>query len=102
MLFENAEAKQATPNSSTEPSSIERRPSRSDSGPETSAPHARPNSAALNTGASAGRVMPHSAISDGAMKPIAAVSKPSSRTMMKHMKKMSHWNGEKGWSLINV
>ena len=46
--------------------------------------------------------MPHSAISDGAMKPIAAVSKPSSRTMTKHMKKMSHWNGEKGWSLINV
>lgn len=90
MLVENAETRQVAPNSSTAPSSIERRPTRSESGPETSAPQARPNSAALSTGASAGLEMPHSPSSEGAMKPIAAVSKPSSRTMTKHIAKMNH------------
>jgi hypothetical protein len=32
----------------------------------------------------------HSVISDGAMNPIAAVSKPSNKTITKHIAKMSH------------
>jgi hypothetical protein len=62
-----ADDRQATPNSSTEPTSTRLRPRRSASGPANSAPPARPNSAALSTGASAGLVTPHSLISDGAM-----------------------------------
>lgn len=90
MSAENDDARHATPKISTDESSIARRPSRSDSGPESNAPAARPKSAALSTGASAGRLMPHSVTSDGAMKPMAAVSKPSSRTITKHIPKISH------------
>ena len=86
-----AEPRQATPNTSTEPTSTRLRPSRSASGPADSAPAAKPNNAALNTGASAGLDTPHSLISEGAMKPMAAVSKPSSSTMKKHRPKISHW-----------
>ena len=64
---EKAEARQATPMTSTEPTRTALRPKRSASGPADRAPNARPNSAALRTGASAGRSMPHSVISDGAM-----------------------------------
>ena len=67
-----------------------RLPNRSESGPARSAPNASPNNAALRTGASAGLLMFHSLISDGAMNPMAAVSKPSSKTITKHMAKMSH------------
>jgi len=35
--------------------------------------------------------MPQSLSSEGAMKPMAAVSKPSSRTTKKHSAKISHW-----------
>ena len=63
----NADARQAAPITSTEPTSTVLRPRRSASGPEDRAPNARPNSAALRTGASAGRSTPHSVISDGAM-----------------------------------
>jgi hypothetical protein len=48
-----------------------------------------------STGASAGLPTPHSFSSDGAMKPMAAVSKPSSRTMKKHVANTSHWYREK-------
>jgi hypothetical protein len=67
-----------------------RLPKRSESGPAKSAPNASPNNAALRTGASAALPIFHSVISDGAMNPIAAVSKPSSKTTKKHMAKMSH------------
>ncbi|MNT43405.1 hypothetical protein D3C72_1798750 [compost metagenome] len=55
------------PSTSTEPVSTFLRPRRSASGPAISAPAARPNSAALSTGASAGLLTPHSWISDGAI-----------------------------------
>ena len=48
--------------------------------------------AASKTGASAGRGgTPHSATSDGAIKPMAAVLKPSSSTMQNTARKMVHW-----------
>ena len=53
------------------------RPSRSASGPARSAPKASPNKAALRTGARSGLAICHSVTSEGAIKPIAAVSKPS-------------------------
>jgi len=83
-LVAKADHRQDTPNSSTDVARISLRPRRSDSGPAKMAPAARPNRAALSTGASAGRVTPQSLISDGAMKPMAAVSKPSSSTIRKH------------------
>jgi hypothetical protein len=46
--------------------------------------------------------MPHSFSSDGAMKPMAAVSKPSSSTMKKLVANTSHWYGEKGWRSMNA
>ena len=64
---EKAEARQATPKTSTEAVSVSRRPQRSATGPESSAPAARPNRAALSTGANAGLATPHSCISEGAM-----------------------------------
>ena len=64
---EKAEARQAAPNTTTEPMSARRRPQRSASGPAIRAPAARPNSAALSTGARAGLATPQSCISEGAM-----------------------------------
>ncbi len=99
---ENDEARQARPNTSTAATSNFLRPSQSASGPDDSAPAARPNSAALSTGPSAGLVTPHSLMSDGAMKPIAAVSKPSASTIRKHSPKITHWNRENRCSLRNA
>ncbi len=97
----NDEARQAMPKTSTAATSSILRPSQSASGPDASAPKARPNSAALRTGASAGLVTPHSLTSDGAMKPMAAVSKPSSSTITKHSPKIIHWKPENRCSLRN-
>ena len=63
----NEDSRQPTANTSTDSSSTRLRPQRSAIGPADSAPAARPNNAALSTGASAGLVTPHSLISDGAM-----------------------------------
>ena len=62
-----ADARLATPNTKTDAISTNRRPRRSDKGPALSAPAARPNKAALSTGASAGLLTPHSPINEGAM-----------------------------------
>ena len=67
MSGEKPEPRQATANTATEPTSTVLRPRRSASGPEKIAPAARPNSAALSTGASAGLLTPHSVISEGAI-----------------------------------
>ena len=67
MFCEKAEARQPRPNTSTAPTSTRLRPSRSASGPASSAPAASPNSAALSTGASAILLAPHSLASEGAM-----------------------------------
>lgn len=64
---EKAEDKHAAPITKTEPTSTVLRPKRSAIGPEDKAPNARPNRAALSTGASAGRCTPHSVISEGAI-----------------------------------
>ena len=53
---ERAEAKQETPKTSTELIKTALRPKRSASGPAESAPKAKPNNAALKTGASAGQL----------------------------------------------
>ena len=66
-LPENAEARQAAPKISTEPTKTALRPKRSAIGPAERAPKAKPNNAALSTGAKAGRSTFHSVISDGAM-----------------------------------
>ena len=63
----NADMRQAAPMISTEPNNTALRPRRSANGPEDRAPAAKPNSAALRTGARAGRSSPHSVINDGAM-----------------------------------
>ena len=52
---------------------------------------ARPISEALSTGPSASLATPHSRVSDGSTKPIAAVSKPSATMMRKQTAKTSHW-----------
>jgi hypothetical protein len=61
------EIRQATPKTTTAPITTALRPSLSAMGPEPSAPAARPNKAALSTGARADLGMPHSSSSDGAM-----------------------------------
>ena len=65
------------PNASVDKMMIFLRPTRSASGPNTSAPIISPNRPALNTGPSAPLPRPHSLASAGATKPIAWVSKPS-------------------------
>jgi hypothetical protein len=89
-VAENADHRHAAPNNITDAVNTPLRPIRSATGPASSAPAARPNRAALSTGASAGRATPHSSRSEGAMNPMAAVSNPSSRTMVKHSAKISH------------
>lgn len=79
------------PNSSSEITSTFLRPMRSANGPAANAPTARPTSAALITGPSAVLSIPHSCTSDVAMKPIMAVSKPSSATAKKHKTSINHW-----------
>ncbi|MNY42562.1 hypothetical protein D3C86_1774650 [compost metagenome] len=64
---EKAEPRQAVANNATEATSTSLRPSLSASGPALRAPAARPNSAALSTGARSGLLTPHSVIRWGAM-----------------------------------
>jgi hypothetical protein len=73
----NAVASAPMPKASVEKMMIFRRPMRSASGPNTSAPIIRPNRPAENTGPSAPLVKPHSLASTGATKPMEVVSKPS-------------------------
>ncbi|MNC32462.1 hypothetical protein D3C75_808170 [compost metagenome] len=67
------------------------RPNRSAYGPAVSAPMARPTMPALITGPKAARDRPQSCISEGAMKPMTATSKPSNSTIRKHSTRISHW-----------
>ncbi|MNT26387.1 hypothetical protein D3C72_1619580 [compost metagenome] len=52
---------------------------------------ARPTMPALITGPKAALERPQSWISEGAMKPMTATSKPSNSTTKKHRLMMSHW-----------
>src|SRR4051794_39183801 len=94
--------RQAAPNTSTETASTIFLPMRSAIGPDDRAPAASPNNAALRTGPNSGRVTPHSCTSEGAMNPMAAVSKPSITTMTKHKPKTTHWKLENRWAFKNV
>ena len=55
---------------------------------------------APNSGASCAGVTPHSLRSAGAMKPTAAVSKPSIATTRKQSAMTSFWNPETGWAFM--
>ncbi|MCY1412250.1 hypothetical protein D9M71_276500 [compost metagenome] len=91
-----AAARLQPPKHSTESSSTVLRPKRSASGPAMKAPSIRPISAAPSTGLSWAEVSPHSSRSAGAMKPIAAVSRPSMAVTRKHSRRISHWKGTTG------
>ncbi len=80
---EKAEIRLSAPNSATQSSMTRLRPKRSASGPQSSAPAVNPSSPAPNSGASSPAVSCHWARMSGAMKPMAAVSKPSSITTKK-------------------
>ncbi|MNV87482.1 hypothetical protein D3C71_1816060 [compost metagenome] len=67
------------------------RPNRSASGPEPRAPKTMPINAALMTGPRLARSIPHSCDRAGAMKPMAAVSRPSRKTIRKHSNTTRHW-----------
>jgi hypothetical protein len=57
-------------------------------GPANTAPHASPNNAALKTGPRAALSRRHSLNNDGAIKPIAPVSKPSISVIEKYNPKI--------------
>ncbi len=81
------------PKAAVEKMMIALRPTRSASGPNTSAPIINPNRPALKTGPSAARVVrPHSLASAGATKPIAWVSKPSRNSTAAHINSSLIWN----------
>ena len=86
-----AEAKVARPKKTVVATSTGLRPTRSASGPKTKAPAIRPNSPAAKSGASWAGVAAHCAFSAGAMKPIAAVSKPSMATTRKQSAMTIFW-----------
>ncbi|MND41903.1 hypothetical protein D3C80_326610 [compost metagenome] len=86
-----AEIRLNSPNRKTAVTSTPLRPKRSAMGPEPRAPNTMPISAALITGPRLARSMPQSWVSAGAMKPMAAVSRPSRKTMRKHSSTMRHW-----------
>ncbi|MNZ40586.1 hypothetical protein D3C78_581110 [compost metagenome] len=98
---EKAVTRVQKPKNSTLQTSTILRPQRSDSGPATSAPTARPISAALITGPSACAVTPHSSRSCGAIRPITTTSKPSSAMMAKQKNTTSFWKAPKGRLLIS-
>ncbi|GLC92566.1 hypothetical protein Tamer19_19740 [Cupriavidus sp. TA19] len=100
--FDQAEARLAAPKNSTDSTSTPLRPKRSASGPNRKAPAIRPPSPAPNSGASCAGVNCHSARMAGAIKPIAAVSKPSTATIRKHSTTMVTWNADSGWRSMNA
>ena len=83
------------PKASTDAINTGLRPSLSAQGPAASAPMAMPIKEALSTGPSASFATPHSLVSEGRTKPMAAVSKPSATMMRKQTPKTSHWRAEK-------
>ncbi len=91
MPSENALSRLNEPNSAMEPISSFLRPKRSESGPTSSAPMARPSGAALITTPKLAREMPHSRVMSGARKPMMATSMPSVATIRKHKPSSSHW-----------
>jgi hypothetical protein len=95
---ENAEAKVITPKKIVVAISTGLRPMRSASGPKTKAPAIRPKRPAAKSGASSAGVTPHSARRLGAMKPIAAVSKPSIATTRKQRAITVFWKRDRGWA----
>ncbi|MNT41160.1 hypothetical protein D3C72_1775130 [compost metagenome] len=78
------------PNRISDSTSTFLRPIRSASGPAVSAPTARPTRAALITGPSEVFSIPQSCTSEVAMKPMIAVSNPSSATVKKHSIRIIH------------
>ncbi len=88
---DQADTRLMRPKKKTLSSSTVRRPKRSAKGPMVSAPTMRPNSPAPKTGASWAGESCHCARMAGAMKPIAAVSKPSMATIRKHRTTIMTW-----------
>ncbi len=89
------------PNRATEATSTGLRPILSAIGPDISAPSARPTSEALSAGPNACFGTPHSLVSEGTTKPIAAVSKPSATMIRKHRTKTTAWYPLKRWPSMN-
>ena len=80
---EKAEIRLSAPNNATQSSITRLRPKRSDSGPQSKAPAVSPNRPAPNSGARSPAVNCQWVRISGAIKPMAAVSKPSSMTTRK-------------------
>ncbi|MNE77294.1 hypothetical protein D3C80_1735970 [compost metagenome] len=87
----NAVNRLKPPNSTSDSTNTFLRPMRSANGPAVNAPTASPTSAALITGPSEVFSIPQSCTNEVAIKPMIAVSKPSSATVRKHKMRISHW-----------
>ena len=95
------EAIVAAPKNSVVITSTGLRPTLSASGPNTKAPIIRPNSPAPNSGASWAGASPQAARNAGAIKPTAAVSKPSIATTRKQNAITQRCDRDSGWALMN-
>ncbi len=100
VLPANALARLNRPNSAIDATSSFLRPKRSDNGPTSSAPTARPMGAALITTPKLAFEMPHSRVMSGARKPMMATSMPSVATIRKHRPSISHWYPDMPRSLM--
>ena len=98
---ENADSKLAKPNTNTEPIKMGLRPILSAKGPKISAPAIKPNKPAPNKGAKCVASNCHASFNAGAIKPTAAVSKPSIATTKKHSAMMSFCVRDKGCASMN-
>ena len=87
---ENADSRLKRPNNATHHSMTRLRPSLSESGPHSKAPAVKPNSPAPNSGARSPAVSCQWSRIAGAIKPIAAVSKPSIITTRKQQMMTRH------------
>ncbi|MDT4826041.1 hypothetical protein FQZ97_593390 [compost metagenome] len=81
------------PKQATDSIRMRLRPKRSASGPAMKAPSISPTSAAPSTGLRALASSCHSSRKAGAIKPMAAVSRPSTAVTRKHRIRTNHWNG---------
>ena len=95
----NAESRLNRPNRATQNSITRLRPKRSESGPQSSAPAVRPSNPAPNNGARSPAVSCQWLRISGAIKPIAAVSKPSSITTRKQQIITRHCRAPTGAAL---
>ncbi|MCY1428496.1 hypothetical protein D9M71_443830 [compost metagenome] len=86
----NAAARLKTPKQATDSNSTRLRPKRSAKGPAMNAPSISPTSAAPSTGPSSAAPICQCSRSAGAMKPMAAVSRPSMAVTRKHSSKTRH------------